>query len=202
MAAPKHVADASLKITEYIDTLPDWSKKICKCLRTIILKADPKIIEDWKWGPNYYLDGMVCGFAGFQKHVVLAFFKGALLKDKKKLLVANDGTVNMRSLKFKDVKEVNEDIILEYVIEAIDINKKGKKVVAAKDRTVEVAKDIAREFKLAGVLKYFESLAYSHKKEYIMWIESAKKEETRKSRIEKAISKLGSKEMMHDKYKK
>ncbi|MBA3683150.1 MAG: DUF1801 domain-containing protein, partial [Bacteroidetes bacterium] len=63
MAATKHVADASLKITEYIDTLPDWSQKICKKLRTIILKADPKLIEDWNWGPNYYLEGMVCGFA-------------------------------------------------------------------------------------------------------------------------------------------
>jgi uncharacterized protein YdeI (YjbR/CyaY-like superfamily) len=33
-------------------------------------------------------------------------------------------------------------------------------------------------------------MAYSHKKEYINWIEEAKKAETRASRIEKAIVKL------------
>ncbi len=202
MAAPKHVANASLKISEYIDTLPDWSQKICKRLRTIILKTDPKLIEDWKWGPNYYLEGMVCGYAGFKKHVNFVFFKGILLKDKRKLLHLNEGSVNTRNFRFKDVKEIDEDIILEYVIEAIDLNKAGKKIIVPKNRTVEVAKDIKKEFKLAGVLNYFETLAYSHKNEYIMWIEDAKKEETRKARIAKAISKLGSKEMMNDKYKK
>lgn len=36
----------------------------------------------------------------------------------------------------------------------------------------------------------FNQLAYSHKKEYVTWIESAKKLETRESRIVKAIEKL------------
>jgi uncharacterized protein YdeI (YjbR/CyaY-like superfamily) len=33
----------------------------------------------------------------------------------------------------------------------------------------------------------FEKLAYSHKKEYVEWIESAKKAETRQRRIHSAI---------------
>jgi uncharacterized protein YdeI (YjbR/CyaY-like superfamily) len=202
MAVPKHVADASLKISDYIDNLPDWSQKICKRLRTIILKADPKLIEDWKWGPNYYLEGMVCGYAGFQKHVNFVFFKGILLKDKRKLLYLNEGSVNTRNFRFKDVKEIDEDIILEYVIEAIDLNKAGKKIIVPKNRTVEVANDIKREFKLAGVLNYFETLAYSHKNEYIRWIDSAKREETRKSRIVKAVVMIGNRETMMTKYKK
>ncbi len=37
---------------------------------------------------------------------------------------------------------------------------------------------------------FFESLAPSYKKVYIEWIESAKKEETRLRRINKAIEKL------------
>lgn len=39
-------------------------------------------------------------------------------------------------------------------------------------------------------LSYFESLAYSHKKEYVLWILTAKQEKTRISRIEKTISML------------
>nr|MBA3683426.1 YdeI/OmpD-associated family protein [Bacteroidota bacterium] len=146
--------------------------------------------------------GMVCGFAGFQKNVTLVFFKGSLLKDKRKLLNHNTGSINTRGFKFKEAKEINEDILLEYLFEAIDLNKKGKKVVVPKDRTVEVAKDIKKEFKLAGVLKYFENMAYSHRKEYMNWIESAKREETRISRIEKAVVMIGKKETMMTKYKK
>lgn len=38
---------------------------------------------------------------------------------------------------------------------------------------------------------YYNSLAFSHKKEYIVWILSAKKDETRRNRIEKMIEMLG-----------
>ena len=51
------------------------------------------------------------------------------------------------------------------------------------------------------MLAYFDLLAFSHRKEYIQWIESAKKDETRTKRIEQAIEKLLGKQMMHDKYK-
>ncbi|MBL7013470.1 MAG: DUF1905 domain-containing protein [Candidatus Marinimicrobia bacterium] len=44
--------------------------------------------------------------------------------------------------------------------------------------------------------EYFESLTPSYKKVYIEWIESAKKEETRKRRIKKAVEKLLAKEKL------
>ena len=62
--------------------------------------------------------------------------------------------------------------------------------------------DVKKAFKTAKMLTYFESLAYSHRKEYVMWITEAKKEETRIKRINQAIEKLASKQMMHDKYKR
>jgi hypothetical protein len=37
---------------------------------------------------------------------------------------------------------------------------------------------------------FYNSLAYSYQKEYVVWIESAKRPETRATRIEKAVSKL------------
>ncbi|WP_340006804.1 YdeI/OmpD-associated family protein [Paenibacillus sp. FSL K6-0276] len=37
---------------------------------------------------------------------------------------------------------------------------------------------------------YFNSLAYSYQKEYVVWIEGAKRPETRASRIEKSVNKL------------
>lgn len=40
------------------------------------------------------------------------------------------------------------------------------------------------------LLAFFESLAYSHKKEYVLWILTAKQEKTRVSRLEKTIEML------------
>lgn len=202
MATSKHKSDASFKITDYIETLPDWSQKICITLREISLKSNSEIIEDWKWGPNYYLNGMVCGFSAFKKHVNFVFFQGSLLKDKKKVLLGNPENLHNRHLKFTDHSQINEKILLEYLTEAISNNKKGKKLIQTTDKTIVLATDIKNKYKASHVLNYFDSLAYSHKKEYVNWIESAKKEETRTNRIEKSIEMLISKQKLNEKYKK
>lgn len=154
------------------------------------MKSDPKLIEDWKWGPNYYLEGMVFGFRATQRHVNLVFFKGTQLKDKKKLLQGDPRNLNIRSLRFTDINQVDEIILLEYIIEAIDNNKKGLKLKRVTDKTIEVPPDVKKQFKKAGILGYFESRSYSHKKEHISYIEQAKKAETRTRRIEKAVQML------------
>ena len=38
--------------------------------------------------------------------------------------------------------------------------------------------------------QFFQSLSYSHKSAYVLWIESAKKDETRQRRIPEAIMML------------
>lgn len=88
----------------------------------MILKADPDIIEDWKWGPNYQKNGMVCGFGAFKQHVILTFFQGAILKDPKKIL--NHGTTNQhnRNIKFKSINDIDEDTLIKYIREAVNNN--------------------------------------------------------------------------------
>ncbi|MBA4240522.1 MAG: hypothetical protein C0448_07345 [Sphingobacteriaceae bacterium] len=202
MAKVKHNPDAAILIDKGISELEPFAQAICKRLRKLILSADPEIIEDWKWGPNYYLNGMVCGYWGFKKHVSFVFFQGSLLKDKKKILLENPGNVHNRHIKFTDVKQIDDKVILEYLFEAIDNNRKGLKIIESKDKTIVNPEDVVKAFKKAKVLAYFDSLAFSHRKEYIQWIESAKKEETRTRRIEQAIEKLQDKQGLNDKYKK
>lgn len=202
MAKVKHNPNAAALIDEGISKLEPFAQVICKRLRKLILSSDPEMIEDWKWGPNYYLNGMVCGYWGFKKHVSFVFFQGLLLKDKKKILQENPGNVHNRHIKFTDVKQIDDNVILEYLFEAIDNNRKGLKITETKDKTIIVPEDVEKQFKKAKVLAYFDSIAFSHRKEYIQWIESAKKVETRTKRIEQAIEKLLDKQGLNDKYKK
>lgn len=58
-------------------------------------------------------------------------------------------------------------------------------------RVLEVPKDLLKELKKDKDVKaFFDKLSYTHRREYVMWIEEAKKEETRARRILKAIEML------------
>ena len=58
-------------------------------------------------------------------------------------------------------------------------------------RLVEIPKDLMKEFKKEKDAKaFFDKLSYTHRKEYVNWINEAKKEETRQDRIAKTIEML------------
>jgi hypothetical protein len=61
-------------------------------------------------------------------------------------------------------------------------------------RTVTVPAYLKKTLKAAPAQeKLFAALSYSHKKEYVDWIDQAKKPETRAARIAKMLAKLGTK---------
>jgi len=57
-------------------------------------------------------------------------------------------------------------------------------------REVAVPPELLARMKKAGVLPFFESLSFTHRKEYCRWITEAKKDETRARRLDKAIELL------------
>jgi hypothetical protein len=58
------------------------------------------------------------------------------------------------------------------------------------ERTVEIPPEFAKLLKKEELLRVFEKLSYTHRKEYCRWITEAKKEETRQTRIAKAVEML------------
>jgi hypothetical protein len=57
-------------------------------------------------------------------------------------------------------------------------------------RSVEVPEAFAAALAEAGLRERFDGLSYTHRKEYVRWIEDAKREETRQRRLAKAIDLL------------
>jgi hypothetical protein len=58
-------------------------------------------------------------------------------------------------------------------------------------RVLELPKELVKELKKDKAAKtFFDKLSYTHQREYVMWINEAKKEETRLNRITKAIAML------------
>jgi Domain of unknown function (DUF1905)/Bacteriocin-protection, YdeI or OmpD-Associated len=61
--------------------------------------------------------------------------------------------------------------------------------VDTEERTVAVPADFAKAM-TAAERRAFDAMSYTHRKEYVIWIEDAKKPDTRTRRIEKARTKL------------
>lgn len=185
MAKSKFDPNATKRIDEYIESSADFAKSICLKLREIIHKADPEIIEDWKWGPNFNKAGMICGFGAFKKHVNFFFFKGSLMSDADKIFSEGEANKNTRGMKFSSVDEVNERILIKYLKEAVKLNISGAKPV---EKQITIADDFKSALRKNKLLEPFEKMAFTHRKEYIQWIDDAKKLETRERRLQKAIT--------------
>ncbi|MFZ1040487.1 MAG: YdeI/OmpD-associated family protein [Anaerolineales bacterium] len=58
----------------------------------------------------------------------------------------------------------------------------------AEPRLIEIPKDLSKEFKKdKRAQAIFDKLSYTHRREYVRWIEEAKRAETRQTRIIKTI---------------
>jgi hypothetical protein len=58
-------------------------------------------------------------------------------------------------------------------------------------RVIEIPKDLMKELKKDKEAKaFFDKLSYTHQREYVTWINEAKREETRQNRVVKTIEML------------
>lgn len=202
MAKAKIVENATELIDEAFDKMEPSIKAMCVKLRELVHQADPAILEDWKWGPNFNHNGMVCGIWGFKKHASIHFYKGTLMADKAKLFNFGDGNENVLSIKFTDISQINDALIVDYVKEAVQLNILGLKPKPL-PKVVDVPADLQELLNQNPKAKaVFDNFAYSHKKEYVEWITQAKREETRLARLQKTIEMLTEGKGRHDKYKK
>jgi hypothetical protein len=78
---------ASELIDKRIAELGDWRGETLSRMRQHIKKADPDVVEEWKWmgTPVWPHDGIICTGESYKAIVKLTFSKGASLKDPSKL---------------------------------------------------------------------------------------------------------------------
>lgn len=189
---------------QYFDEAILWNDLLNK-LRKILLKAG--LQETIKWGGPVYMHAgtNVVGIGGFNSYAGLWFFQGALLKDKKKKLInASEGkTKALRQWRFSSIHDVDEELIQQYVAEAMINAEKGKAVKPDRNKPIALPAELMKEFKNNPKLRNtFESLSLSCKREYTEYVSEAKKVETRLKRVNKIIPMILEKKSLHDRYRK
>ena len=163
-------------------------------LREIALSTG--LTEDLKWmHPCYTLDDKnVFLLHAFKGYIAVFFHKGAIMKDPNGILIQQTENVQAgRQLRFKNMEEIvkAKRIIKAYMKDAIAIEEAGIQVPMKKPVPVELPKDIADAMKkISGLTAAFKKLTPSCQREYLLYFDSAKKAETRVSRVEKYAAKI------------
>jgi hypothetical protein len=118
---------ASQLISKRIAELGDWRGATLSRMRALIKKADPDVVEEWKWGgPVWSHDGIICTGESYKSAVKLTFARGASLKDPGRLFNSSlDGNVR-RAIDIHEGEQVDATAFQALVREAVALNRAGK----------------------------------------------------------------------------
>ena len=115
---------ASVFIDQKIKELGDWRGKTLAKVRDIIHKADPEIVEEWKWmgTPVFSHGGIVCTGETYKNVVKLTFAKGAALPDPSGLFNSSlDGNVR-RAIDIHEGDKINDAALKDLIRVAVALN--------------------------------------------------------------------------------
>ncbi|MFV9550662.1 YdeI/OmpD-associated family protein [Algibacter sp. PT7-4] len=191
-------------VEEYIEEHNHFSDALI-LLRAIILTTE--VIETVKWNaPVYTFNGKnVLGFGAFKNHFCIWFFNGVFLKDEHNVLInaQENKTKALRQMRFTTINDIDKKVVLAYIIEAIENQKLGKEIKPNRSKKeviipveLKTILNTNKELKLA-----FKTLSPYKQHEYCEHIATAKREATKKSRLDKIIPMILKGVGLHDKYK-
>src|SRR6266581_4473508 len=143
------------KVDGYLRKAKTWQEEMEK-LRRISLGCG--LTEELKWGKPCYTfqNSNIVLIHGFKEYCALLFFKGALLKDAKGILVQQTKNVQAaRQIRFTNVREIDKikPILKAYIYEAIEVEKAGLKVPLKKTKEFSMPEEFQNKLNKNPALK-------------------------------------------------
>jgi uncharacterized protein YdeI (YjbR/CyaY-like superfamily) len=181
------------RVNWYFEKAGKWQKELKK-LRTIVL--DCNLVEVLKWGcPCYQFEKKnIVLIHVFKEYCALLFFKGALLNNKKGILIQQTENVQAaRQIRFTSLSEIVklEKTVKACIYEAVNVEEAGLKVKLKKTEAFAIPEEFQKELKKNRALKTaFSALTPGRQRAYLLHLSSAKQSKTREARIEKYRQKI------------
>ena len=181
------------KVDIFLGKAKKWQAEFEK-LRQIVL--DCGLTEEFKWmHPCYtFQGGNIVLIHGFKEYCALLFFKGALLKDAKGILIQQTENVqSARQIRFSHVREIvkMETTLKAYIKEAVQVEKAGLKVAFKKTVEYKIPAEFQKRLDQdPGLRTAFQALTPGRQRAYLFYFSQAKQSKTRESRIEKCIERI------------
>lgn len=197
------------RVDAYIRNAQPFAQPILEHLRAVIHAGCPGVVESIKWSmPAFDYEGPLCSLAAFKAHCAFRFWKGDLLvPGTTRLGVGPLGRIE----RLQDLPP--KRALIAMVKKAAALNEQGvaaawmvrrrqtAHVRAAKPVTVPADLVAALE-KNARARATFEAFSPSHRREYVEWIESAKRADTRARRLSTAVTQMAEGKSQNWKYER
>jgi uncharacterized protein YdeI (YjbR/CyaY-like superfamily) len=181
------------KVDGFLRKSKKWREELQK-LRTIVL--DCGLTEDVKWRvPCYtFQNRNIVLIHEFKEYCALLFFKGALLKDARGILIQQTENVQSgRQIRFTNVQQIvkMQPILKAYIHEAIEVDKAGLKVIPKKTDEFKIPEEFQNKLDETPALKTaFAALTPGRQRAYLLYFSGAKQSKTRESRVEKMMRQI------------
>ncbi len=121
-------SEVSEVIDRHLAELGGWRGELLASMRALILAADPKMVEEWKWGiPVWSHDGIVCTGESYKKAVKLTFAKGAHVEDPSGLFNSSLEGKTRRAIDLPEGSKINAAAFKKLVKAAVALNVSTKK---------------------------------------------------------------------------
>jgi uncharacterized protein YdeI (YjbR/CyaY-like superfamily) len=181
------------RIDAYIARAAEFAQPILRHVRKLVHRACPEVEETIKWSfPHFDYHGIMLGMAAFKEHCAIGFWKGELILGKES---GADGGMGHFGKVTSLTDLPGDEQLLAYIRTAARLNRDGVKKPASPVQKKQPRQPLTIPADFGAALKKnkqatatFENSSYSHKKEYLEWITEAKREETRRKRIETSIA--------------
>lgn len=114
----------SQRIDGKIMELSDWRGETLARVRKLIQKADPQVVEEWKWRgvPVWEHDGIICTGETYKVVVKLTFAKGASLEDPSGLFNSSLDGNTRRAIDIGKGEEIDEKALMALIRAAVALN--------------------------------------------------------------------------------
>ncbi len=117
--SPSQLIDARIR------ELGDWRGETLAQVRALIKRADPEVVEEWKWRgvPVWSHDGLICTGETYKSVVKLTFSKGASLEDPSGLFNSSLEGNTRRAIDLHEQDRIDEKAFVALIRAAVTLNK-------------------------------------------------------------------------------
>jgi hypothetical protein len=116
---------ASAHIDARIAELDDWRGEALARIRDVIRRADPDLVEEWKWRgvPVWSHAGIICTGETYKNAVKMTFAKGASLPDPSGLFNSSLDGNTRRAIDIHEGDEIDEEALTALIRAAVELNR-------------------------------------------------------------------------------
>ena len=132
----KATESPSRLIDARIEELADWRGATLARVRELIRRADPDVVEEWKWRgvPVWSHGGILCTGESYKSVVKLTFLKGASLKDPAKLFNSSLEGNARRAIDIREGEKIDAGAFKALIRAAVALNSSGEKPARKKGK--------------------------------------------------------------------